>query len=156
MILLCFVMLLEDVTALKVVLNWFEIVFCLKINDSKCEMLGIKLTQDGISTLAPMFGCKVRCVPSTYLGMPLCLGMPKKSLWNPVIDHFETQLSSWKATHLCFGGRITMLKSGLASLPVYFVSCFRCPSLVIKTIEKIQRQFLWNDSYNQKKFHLVQ
>lgn len=42
-------------------------------------MLGIRLNMDGISSFASMFGRKVESFPSTYLGMPLCLGSPNKS-----------------------------------------------------------------------------
>lgn len=53
--------------------------------------------------------------------------------------------------YLSFGGRITLLKSVLSMLPVYFLSAFRCPSKVIDSLEKIEREFLWGSSPNNKK-----
>lgn len=47
-----------------------------------------------------------------------------------------------------------MLKSVLASLLVYFLSFFKCPKSFVHRIEKIQRDFLWNDIYNHKKIPL--
>lgn len=87
--------------------------------------------------------------------MPLCLRLLKKSLLNLVIHRFDKKLSSWNGKYLFFGGRITMLKYVFASLLVYFLFYFKCLSSVIKHIEKIQRHFLRNDSYNYKKYHLV-
>ena len=46
------------------------------------------------------------------------------------------------------GGRLTLLKSTLASLPTYFLSLFTIPTHVAN---KIERDFLWGDS----KTHLV-
>ena len=48
--------------------------------------------------------------------------------------------------YLSKGGRLTLLKSTLSSLPTYFLSLFTIPSHVANKIEKIQRDFLWGDS----------
>lgn len=88
---------------------------------------------------ATVFGCKVGVPLTQYLGLPLCLGMPMKTLWNPVIARCKKKLSSGKGKYLSFGGCITMLKSVLASLPIYFVSCFKFQMNVIRLNEKIQQ-----------------
>ena len=49
------------------------------------------------------------------------------------------------------GGRLTLLKSTLSSLPTYYLSLFTIPSHVANKLKKIQRDFLWGDS----KLHLV-
>lgn len=48
-----------------------------------------------------------------------------------------------------------MVKSITASLPIYFLKCFKCPRSVAHWIEKIQRDVLWNDVFNHKKYNLV-
>lgn len=53
------------------------------------------------------------------------------------------------------GGRITIIKSALANLPVYFLSVFRCPASVASHSKKLQRDFLWQGWQSGKKFHLV-
>ena len=53
------------------------------------------------------------------------------------------------------GGCVTNIKSVLSSIPIYFLSCCRCPKSVMRKIEKIQRDFLWNDSMQKRKYHLV-
>lgn len=53
------------------------------------------------------------------------------------------------------GGHVILIKSVLSSIPIEFLSCFRCPKNVIQRIEKMQRDFLWNDSMEKRKFHLV-
>ena len=54
------------------------------------------------------------------------------------------------------GGRVTLIKSVLSSIPIYFLSCFHCLKTVLRRIERIQRDFLWNDSIEKKKYHLVE
>ena len=44
-----------------------------------------------------------------------------------------------------------LLKSTLSSFPTYFLSLFTIPTYVVNKIEKLQRDFLWDDS----KTHLV-
>lgn len=38
------------------------------------------------SVFAGIMGCKVGALPISYLGLPLCVGQVKKSLWNPVVE----------------------------------------------------------------------
>ena len=49
------------------------------------------------------------------------------------------------------GGRLTLIKSILSSLPTYFLSLFTIPTHVTNKIKRLQRDFLWGDS----KTHLV-
>ena len=85
------------------------------------------------------------------IGMPL--GAPHKSpsIWNPILEKFEWKSAGWKKLYLSKGGRLTLLKSTLSSLPTYFLSLFTIPTHVANKIEKLQRDFLWNDS----KTHLL-
>lgn len=54
------------------------------------------------------------------------------------------------------GGRITLIKSVLANLPVYYLSLFRMPVAVANKIEEIQRKFLLGGGVCEKrKLHLV-
>ena len=57
--------------------------------------------------------------------------------------------------YLSKGGRITLIKSTLSSLPTYFLSLFPIPVAVASRIDKIQRDFLWGGLGEGKKFHLV-
>ena len=57
--------------------------------------------------------------------------------------------------YLSKGGRITLMKSTLSSLPTYFLSLFPMPVSVARCIDKFQRDFLWGDMGEGKKFHLV-
>lgn len=99
-----------------------------------------------------MWGCFIAI---QILGLPLGANSKRIATWNPVIDRFEKKLALWKRKCINFGGRLTLVKSTLGSLPQFYMSMFKMPITVVKKLEKIQRQFLWGDTSDKKKLHLV-
>lgn len=67
----------------------------------------------------------------------------------------KKKLSSWKRKLLSYAGRLTLIKSVLANLPTYFLSLFRMPKRVAKSLVKLQSSFLWGGNVNKRKVHLV-
>lgn len=134
----------------------FEAISGLKINFFKSELLGIRVENPSLVRFAEILGCKVGSFPVSYLGLPLCPGHINKSVKNlVVIERIENKLSSWKASYLSLRGRVTLIKSSLSNLPIYFLSVFKCPASVASRKEKLQREFLWQGENPEKKFHLV-
>lgn len=58
-----------------------------------------------------------------------------------MVKKTEKKLAAWKAKHLSFGGRITLIQFALSNLPVYFMPLFRCPGLVVNRLEELQHDF---------------
>ncbi|RVW55429.1 putative ribonuclease H protein [Vitis vinifera] len=133
---------------------WFEAISGLKVNLSKSEVIPVG---EGIpmETFAPVLGCKIGSLPISYLGLPL--GAPYKStrVWDVVEERFRQRLSLWKRQYLSKGGRLTLLKSTLSSLPTYFIFLFVIPKRVSARLEKIQRDFLWGGGALENRPHLV-
>lgn len=71
------------------------------------------------------------------------------------MDRFKKKLSGWKRRLLSYAGRVTLIKSVLSSLPIYFMSLFKIPECVAKEIDKIQARFLWGGDEAKRKIHLV-
>ena len=114
----------------------------LKINALKSEMVPIREVPN-VHVLAEILGCRIRSLPMTYLGMPLGASYKSPTIWNPILDKIECKLAGWKKMYLSKGGRLTLLKSTLSSLPTYFLSLFTIPTHVANKIERLQRDFLW-------------
>ena len=56
---------------------------------------------------------------------------------------------------MSFGGRLTLVKSILSSLPLYYCSLFRVPSCVINQLERVRRDFFWGGIGERKKMAWV-
>ena len=67
----------------------------------------------------------------------------------------EKKLSGWKCLYLSKGGRLTLLRSTLSSLPRYFLSLFTISKAVAASMECIQRNFLWGSFVGSFKYPLV-
>ena len=71
--------------------------------------------------------------------------------WDSIIKKCERKLTKWKQKHLSFWGRVTLIKSALNSIPIYFLSFFRIPKKAVDKLVKLQRCFLWGGGVEQKK-----
>ncbi|RVX17177.1 hypothetical protein CK203_003109 [Vitis vinifera] len=66
------------------------------------------------------------------LGLPL--GAPNKatSVWDGVEEKVRRKLALWKRQYISKGGKITLIKSTMASMPLYQMSLFRMPKSVAR------------------------
>jgi hypothetical protein len=136
------------------VLTCFKAVTGLQVNMAKSEMVSIGEVQN-ISDLADSLCCHIGVLPLSYLGMPLGASYKAVAIWNPILEKMERRLSSWQKLYLSKGGRLSLLKSTLSSLPTYFLSLFTIPISVVHRIEKLQINFLWGGLGDEFKHHLV-
>ena len=136
------------------VLTCFEAVTRLQVNMHKSEIVPVGEVLD-LSRLAALLSCKSGSTLLNYLGMPL--GAPYKalSMWDPILEKIKRRLTGWKKLYLSKGGRLTLLKSTLSSMPTYFMSLFPIPIKVARRIELLQRNFLWNGLGDSHSYHLV-
>ena len=131
----------EQLTFLSWLLLWFEATSSLCINLNKSEILPMGRVEN-VELLAAELGCKVGYLPSTYLG--LLLGAPHKLVvvWDAMEERMRKRLALWKRQFISKGGRITLIRSTLASMSTYLMSLLCMPRVVKLRLEKIQRDFL--------------
>lgn len=79
----------------------------------------------------------------------------KKKVWDPILDRIKGKLATWKSKFLSFGARLTLIKSCLNSLPLYYMSLFKMPKLVAKKINSLFRNFFWGGSEEKRKMSCV-
>ena len=143
----------EHLTHLGWILAWFEAASGLRINLAKSELIPVGEI-DNIEEMAVELGCRVGSLPVKYLGLPLGARHKALSMWDGVEERMR-RLALWKRQYLSKGGRITLIKSTLASIPIYQMSIFRMPKSVVKRLEKLQRDFLCGGGSIGKKIHLI-
>ena len=83
-------------------------------------------------------------LPTKYLGMPLYKGPKKSFLWDDLISKIAARMEGWEAKVLSPGGRITILKSILTSMPLYLLHVIVPPKSVMCRIERLFNKFLWS------------
>ena len=83
-----------------------------------------------------LLGCSQSHLPMTYLGLPLGAKFKDRAIWNSILERMERRLTRWKQLYLSKGGKITLIKSTLSSLPTYFLSLFPIPVDIAIHIER--------------------
>ena len=140
---------------MKLLLFAFEQASGLKINFHKSEVFCFGAAQENLELYTELFGCKPGNLPINYLGIPIHFRKLKNRDWAKVEERFEKRLSSWKGKHLSIGGRLTLIKSVLSSLPMYMMSFFSLPKGVLKKLDYFRSRFFWQGNENKRKYRLA-
>ncbi|GKC44506.1 putative RNA-directed DNA polymerase [Tanacetum coccineum] len=127
----------------------------LKINHLKTKIYGVGVRNDEIERLANRIGVSPGFLPFTYLGLPVGVNMKKIVCWNGIVEKVKKNLAGWKSKMISYGGRLTLVKSVLGSLPLYYFSLFRAPVHVIKKLESVRQNFFWGGNDEKKKLAWV-
>jgi hypothetical protein len=140
----------------------------MQILDTFCKLSGQEVSQAKTSILFSrnvsrsmrvkllhMSGFRETCDLGKYLGVPLTGRAPKRTDYQYLIDQVSNKLAAWKARHLSFAGRVTLAKSVLEAVPIYPMMSSKIPKACLDEIQKIQRNFIWGDGENVRKFHAV-
>jgi hypothetical protein len=101
----------------------FEAALGLKVNLAKSNLIPVG-NVDQVERLADIILCVIASLPAKYLGLPLGASYKSTHIWDGVIEKIEHQLTSWQRLYLSKSGRVTLIKSTLASVPIYFLSLF--------------------------------
>ncbi|GJX54263.1 putative RNA-directed DNA polymerase, eukaryota, reverse transcriptase zinc-binding domain protein [Tanacetum coccineum] len=128
------------------VLHVFHLDSGLKINIHKSSIYGIGVSNDEVSSIASRTGCAAGSFPFTYLRLPIRSNMNLTSSWNILVERFQKMLSSWKANLLSIGGHLTLIKAILGSLGIYYLSIFKAPEVILKSLERLRSRLFWGGS----------
>ena len=126
----------DQMTYLSWLLMWFEACSGLRINLEKSELILVGRVH-GIEDLALELGCRVGGLPACYLGLPLGPTFKSSAVWDGIKERFRKRLAMWKRQYISKGGRLTLIRSTLSSMPIYFMSLFYLPRKVRLRLEKI-------------------
>ncbi|GJW75761.1 RNA-directed DNA polymerase, eukaryota, reverse transcriptase zinc-binding domain protein [Tanacetum coccineum] len=124
---------------------------CLSINLSKSKLLGVVVSEDRVVQAANRIGCGVLKAPFAYLGSKVGGNMSRIKSWDEIVDKMVDRLSKWKMKTLSIGGRLTLLKAVLGSMPIYHMSIFKVPMKVLQRMESIRSRFFSGVDLNSKK-----
>ncbi|GKA18555.1 hypothetical protein Tco_0698470 [Tanacetum coccineum] len=115
----------SNINAIMHVLKCFLMASGLKINLHKSKLIGIGISNEEVEITTKIMGCSMFFPPFNYLGVKVGDAMSRLNSWNKFIAKISSRLSKWKLKTLSIGGRHTLLKSFLTSIPLYHLSIFK-------------------------------
>ncbi|GKC44737.1 hypothetical protein Tco_1062459 [Tanacetum coccineum] len=94
--------------------------------------------------------------PFSYLGVKVGIVSPsRRKAWDEIIGKVSNRLSKWKIKTLSIGGRLTLIKSVLTSLPLYHMSLYKAPLGVLRDLESLRRKNFNGADINEKRFSMI-
>ncbi|KAL7603581.1 uncharacterized protein LOC111910671 [Lactuca sativa] len=137
------------------IIRCFYLVSGLNLNLTKSNLYGVGVNPVEIATLASFTGCSDGTLPFVYLGIPVGESMVHLKGWQIIIDRFKKMLSSWKVKLLSIRGLLTLIKSILGSLGIYFFSLFSLPATICHSLEALRVRFFLGVDEGQHRIHWV-
>jgi hypothetical protein len=78
-----------------------------------------------------------------YLGLPLSTKRLKRIHFQPLEDKVTGRLVPWVGKHAAMAGHATLIKSGLTSVVIYYITILNIPIEVLMKIDNLRQAFLW-------------
>nr|GEZ33016.1 RNA-directed DNA polymerase, eukaryota [Tanacetum cinerariifolium] len=137
------------------VLKYFHMASGHKININKSKLIGYGVHSDEVETAARYIGCATFVASFSHLGVKVGGRMERINSWDDVVSKVTCRLSKWNLKTLFIGGRLTLIKSVLTSIPLYQMSSFKVPIKVLNILESIRRKFFNGIEGNERKLALI-
>lgn len=127
---------------LRALLNTFAPATGLKANYAKSFLVPINIEEERVEIFTNTINCARGHFPFTYLGLPLGLYKPTIEQCLPMVTKVAKRLAGL-ATFMTQAGKLLLVKSVLASLPIFFMCYLDIPITIKKQIIKYLMHCLW-------------
>jgi hypothetical protein len=81
-----------------------------------------------VHEVAHVLNCPLGSLPFKYLGIPIHFEKLKRDDLQPVIDKLIKRVADWRGRLLAYNSRLVLIKTCLASIPVYLLSFIKFPN----------------------------
>jgi hypothetical protein len=146
----------QEAAKIKSIIIEYQEVSGQLVNMNKSEIMFSKHVplnnKEGIGQILPM---QQVTHFSKYLGMPTHVGRSKKQTFNYLQDCVWKKIKGWKARHLSFAGRSTLIKAVAQAIPTYVMTCFLIPKELCNHIESMICKIWWGSNSKKRKIHWV-
>ncbi|KAG6526874.1 hypothetical protein ZIOFF_008961 [Zingiber officinale] len=93
--------------------------------------------------------------PMLYLGVPIISGNKRTVHFAPLLAKIQRKFQGWNLSRLSHGGRLMLIQSVLASLPVYLLQVIQPPLEILRKLEGVFASFFWSSVGHDRKVHWV-
>ncbi|XP_059066334.1 uncharacterized mitochondrial protein AtMg00310-like [Cryptomeria japonica] len=146
---------LNEAKEIKRILHSYGLASEEKVNGEKSEIFIFNMIAQEESRIASFLGYIIGQLPFTYLGMPLDKGIETNKLYDPLNEKVRKRLSSWKGLWLTGAERLTLIKTVLAAMPIYLLSCIPLSKGAHKKLTQAIRIFYWQGTEDRNKLKLI-
>jgi hypothetical protein len=108
-----------------------------------------------IHEVAHVLSCPRGSLPFRYLGVPVHFEKLKREDLQPILDKLIKRVAGWRGRLLAYSSRLVLIKTCLASIPVYLLSFLKFPKWAIKLLESQMTHCLWNNTADCHRYHLA-
>uniref|UniRef100_A0A2N9EFE1 Reverse transcriptase domain-containing protein n=1 Tax=Fagus sylvatica TaxID=28930 RepID=A0A2N9EFE1_FAGSY len=133
-----------------------DLVLFAKATSKSCQAINRAL-----GNFCEISGQKVNLVKSSIFLPSRCnisrapLSRKRTRIQDIKLRKFRTKLASWKARTLLMAGRCTLINSITSAILTHVMQCCLLPTSITKELDKLNRNFLWGDTVEKKKVHLL-
>jgi ribonuclease HI len=126
----------------------------ISLNKSKI-FLPQYLDHNNFGFLEEKLGLKLSKSFGKYLGVPIIVNGRDKRAFDFIIERVREKLAGWKARTLSLAGRCTLIQAVTTAIPTHLMQCTMLPGKICKELDKLNRNFLWGESSDRRKLHLL-
>lgn len=124
------------------------------INPNKSSIIfSNHIAPSKVKDILQLTGFNPSHLPIKYLGVPLHKGKRKIILFDEILSKIKTKIQGWERHTLSAGGRLTLIKSVLTSMPLYLLQVIQAPKTVLKHLNKLFARFFWGTAEAQQQIH---
>lgn len=73
----------------------------------------------------------------------------------PLVDSLLARMARWRGKFLSLLGRLTLVRTCLASIPIYMISFSKFPKWDVNLVNSRLANYLWSDNEGGHKIHLA-
>jgi hypothetical protein len=117
---------------LKHTIMWFEQISGMRVNFHKSEVIVLNVDEIETSRIANIFSCPIGSFPLKYLGVTLHFDKLSREELQPLVDKLLHRIAGWRGKLLSLAARALLIKTCLASIPIYLISFIKFPKWAIK------------------------
>ena len=86
-----------------------------------------------------------------YLGFPIIHSGSSARDFDFVVEKIQSKLAGWKSNLLSMVGRVILAQSVTSSMPSYVMQGVLLPTKILRSIDQINRNFIWGSIDIRKK-----
>ncbi|XP_009630097.2 uncharacterized protein [Nicotiana tomentosiformis] len=113
-------------------------------NTGKSNIFSANMEQQSFLDLCELTGYQKGKLPFKYLGVPVSTKKLNSIDSEMLVDRMTARIKTWGSKNLSYAGRVQLINSVLMHVHTYWASIFLLPKAVMKQINTVCRNFLWD------------